>query len=91
MKRSILFFLSLFLLAGCGESVPDYMVKIEGGTFKIGNNGGRKEERPAHRVTVNDFYISKFEVYQALYDSIMNKNPSHFKGSKLPVETVTWF
>ena len=34
--------------------------------------------------------ISKTQVTQALWKCIMRNNPSHFHGSNLPVETVTW-
>jgi hypothetical protein len=37
------------------------------------------------------FYISKFLVTQAQYESFMSNNPSYFKGEKLPVETVSWY
>jgi len=38
------------------------MVHVEGGTFIMGDNSGSSDERPAHKVTVNNFYIGKFEV-----------------------------
>lgn len=36
------------------------------------------------------FWMGKFEVTQAEYQAIRNANPSQFKGSQLPVESVTW-
>jgi hypothetical protein len=36
------------------------------------------------------FYIGKYEVTQAQYQAIMGVNPSEFKGSNHPVETVSW-
>jgi formylglycine-generating enzyme required for sulfatase activity len=53
---------------------------------------GRYPEKPAHRVTVGDFYIGKYEVTQRQWKQVMGveNNPSHFKGDELPVENVSW-
>jgi len=37
------------------------------------------------------FWIAKYEVTQELYESVMGRNPSYFKGGRLPVEQVSWF
>ncbi len=37
---------------------------------------------------INDFYICKYPVTQALYESITGENPSSFKGPKRPVESI---
>ena len=44
--------------------MPD-MVHVEGGTFMMGNNSGSSDEQPAHKVSVNDFYIGRLEVTYA--------------------------
>lgn len=49
-----------------------------------------KDEGPQHRVTMQSFYIGKYEVTQAQYQAVMGVNPSKFKGRNLPVETVSW-
>ena len=71
------------------------MVRVEAGTFTMGatpemvNSYGY--EKPAHQVTLtNDYYIGKYEVTQALWQAVMNSNPSNFKGDNLPVEQVSW-
>jgi formylglycine-generating enzyme required for sulfatase activity len=71
------------------------MVSVEGGTFTMGCTPEQgvdcdSDERPAHSVTVSDFYIGKFEVTQRLWTRIMDNNPSGFKGDDLPVENVSW-
>ena len=69
----------------------DYdMVYVEGGTFMMGSDEGEADEKPVHSVTVNSFYISKYEVTQKEWISIMGNNPSYFKGDNLPVEKVSW-
>lgn len=49
------------------------------------------DEKPAHQVTLDDYYIGVTEVTQALWYAVMGKNPSYFTGnSNLPVEKVSW-
>ena len=71
------------------------MVFVEGGTFTMGVTPEQKkdaynDEKPAHKVTLSDFYIGKHEVTQAQWRAVMGSNPSHFKGDNLPVENVSW-
>ncbi|MCF7912546.1 MAG: formylglycine-generating enzyme family protein [Candidatus Cloacimonetes bacterium] len=68
------------------------VVFVEGGSFQMGSNDGEDDEKPVHQVTVNNFYIGKYEVTQGLYVAIMGTNPSHFNraGREAPVETVSW-
>jgi formylglycine-generating enzyme required for sulfatase activity len=78
-------------------SVPDNMVRINGGTFTMGspaneperNSGGDIEVQ--HQVTVSSFYMGKYEVTQKEYQEVMGTNPSKFKGNNLPVEQVSWY
>ena len=37
-----------------------------------------------------NYSIGKYPVTQALWERVMGKNPSHFKGSNRPVERVSW-
>ena len=71
------------------------MVRVEAGTFTMGATAEMKKpmdhEKPTHRVTLtNDYYIGKYEVTQALWQTVMGNNPSKFKGDNLPVEQVSW-
>ncbi|MDA7914907.1 bifunctional serine/threonine-protein kinase/formylglycine-generating enzyme family protein [bacterium] len=36
------------------------------------------------------FYIGMYEVTQEQYREVMGKNPSHFKGDRMPVESITF-
>jgi len=75
------------------------MVHVPGGSFQMGNNDFIVERvtspKPLHTVTLSAFSIGKYEVTQALYESVMGYNPSYFNGfadsSKRPVEQVTWY
>ena len=71
------------------------MVKVEGGTFMMGATpemqNPYEQEKPVHQVTLtNDYYMGKYEVTQALWQAVMESNPSNFKGANLPVEQVSW-
>lgn len=71
------------------------MVAVQGGTYNMGCTGEQgsdcyDSEKPAHRVTVSDFYMGKYEVTQAQWKAVMGSNPSYFKGDNLPVENVSW-
>ncbi|WP_353931992.1 SUMF1/EgtB/PvdO family nonheme iron enzyme [Okeanomitos corallinicola TIOX110] len=67
---------------------------ILGGSFMMGspeNESGRKDwQSPQHQVTVPSFFMGKYPVTQAQYQTIMGTNPSRFKGSNRPVERVNW-
>ncbi|MDE5804646.1 MAG: formylglycine-generating enzyme family protein [Paramuribaculum sp.] len=67
------------------------MIKVEGGTYKMGSNDGEDREKPIHDETVATFQIGKTEVTQELWQAVMGANPSEFTGeANLPVECVTW-
>ncbi len=66
------------------------MVWVEGGTFQMGRNSSSDDEQPVHSVTLDGYYIGKYEVTQALWQAVMGSNPSKFKGNNNPVEQVTW-
>jgi formylglycine-generating enzyme required for sulfatase activity len=73
-----------------GNGITLDMVFVEGGTFMMGSNDGEDDENPIHSVTLDSFYIGKFQVTQAQWKAIMGYNPSQFKGDVLPVEEVSW-
>ncbi|MBK8426108.1 MAG: SUMF1/EgtB/PvdO family nonheme iron enzyme [Lewinellaceae bacterium] len=73
----------------------DGLILIRGGTFEMGCTSEQQDchdsEKPAHRVTVGDFYLGKYEVTQKLWQEIMGNNPSNFKNcDNCPVEQVSW-
>lgn len=71
------------------------MVRIPGGSFTMGCTREQEDcydnEKPAHRVWVSSFELSKYEVTQELWEAVMGANPSHFSGcARCPVERVSW-
>ncbi len=83
-----------------GESFTDPLVgkliRVKGGTFTMGctpEQGSDCEsyEKPAHEVTLSDYYIGETEVTQAQWRAVMGNNPSGFKYcDECPVEDVSW-
>ena len=67
------------------------MVFVKGGVFMMGSGRGNADEKPAHSVSLSDFYIGKYEVSQDEYISVTGRNPSAFSGEGLPVEKVSWY
>ena len=66
---------------------------VEGGCFQMGDTFGEgdDDERPVHEVCVDSFGMSRHEVTQGQWQTIMGSNPSKFaKGENYPVEQVSW-
>ena len=68
------------------------MVLVDGGEFKMGSNlpTASHAESPARNVTVDSFYISKFEVTQSLFESVMGSSMSYFSDPDVPVNNLSW-
>ena len=69
------------------------MVYVSGGSFMMGSDDSEAlfDEKPVHRVTLSSYRIGKYEVTQDLWEAVMGSNPSCFKGSRKPVERVSWY
>jgi len=78
-----------------GNGVELEMVWIPGGTFLIGSPlseaGSQDVERPQTEVTLDGFWMGKYEVTQEQYEAIIDENPSRFEGDDQPVDLVSWF
>ena len=82
------------------------MVLIPPGAFQMGCTASQQtscnpNENPVHTVSLNyPFYMGRYEVTQAQWQSVMGSNPSFFQGPSgevpvdqipnRPVEQVTW-
>jgi formylglycine-generating enzyme required for sulfatase activity len=67
-------------------------IYIPGGSFMMGSPEGEgdNDERPQHRVTLNGFWMSRYEITQPQFTSIMREYQSRFEGANRPVEQVSW-
>ena len=85
------------------KGVKFTMVKVEAGTFQMGDVNSRKDEQPIHSVTISkDFYMGKTEVTQALWEAVMGTTVRQQrdkadeseslkgKGGNYPMYYVSW-
>jgi eukaryotic-like serine/threonine-protein kinase len=74
---------------------------ILGGKFTMGRNDGEDDERPVRELTVNDYYLDKYEVtneqYKKFVDATGHRPPLNWNNNSyqpgealLPVTNVTW-
>jgi formylglycine-generating enzyme required for sulfatase activity len=68
------------------------MVFVEGGTFQrgcsTGDNACESTEKPAHSVTLSDYYAGKYEVTNAQWKAVMNDNTA---ANNQPKTNITWY
>ncbi|MEM9274097.1 MAG: SUMF1/EgtB/PvdO family nonheme iron enzyme [Cyanobacteria bacterium P01_F01_bin.143] len=101
-----------FFKEDLGNGVILEMVYIPGGKFLMGTEDEEIErlekkfniewvtrEKPQHKVTVQPFFMGKFQITQTQWKTIASlpqikrylyPEPSRFKGDHLPVEQVSW-
>lgn len=67
-------------------------LSVPGGCFQMGDNTGDADEKPAHQVCLDDYYIGKYEVTQGQWQQLMGTSPSFFSscGKNCPVESINW-
>ncbi len=74
--------------------IPDDMIYVKGGSFTMGDtrDEGFLRELPIHEVTLSSFYIAKYPVTQAEWDSIMvDWQHHHSDNPDNPADTVCWY
>ena len=79
---------------------PSDLIEIPGGEFLMGQENGRDDERPVHRVQVAPFRLCRFQVTNAHYDVFRKatmrekseyRDRTEFAGATHPVVAVNWF
>lgn len=75
------------------------LIWIPGGSFVMGSGGGAEDERPAHTVFVEGFWLGTFEVTNRQYAAFLRASDERaplywdeegFNRPELPVVGVTW-
>ncbi len=67
-------------------AMPSHMVRLDSGSFGF----GRLKENLNHNVSLNSFYISRYEVTQAQWNKRMTPANVSTVGDNLPVDNVSW-
>ncbi|ACB49790.1 unknown [Crocosphaera subtropica ATCC 51142] len=86
-----------------GDGIILEMIYIPGGTFVMGSTsdepGSQVCEQPQHTVTLEGFFLGKFPITQKQWEIVaqypkvnrdLGVDPSCFKGSDRPVESLSW-
>ena len=71
------------------KSLATDMIFVEGGTFEMGSKD-EADNAPLHTVTLSSFYISKHQVTQEEYFSIIGKVHKKWLGNNFPEFFVSW-
>lgn len=76
------------------SEIIENMVFVEGGELMLGATKeqlkwAHRDEKPAHKVRLSSYWVSKFQLTQEQWTAIMGENPSKYKGDRLPVTNVS--
>ena len=78
------------LSPACSNSIGMEFMLIQPGEFTMGSND-YDNEKPPHSVSIdNPFYMGKYPVTQEEWIAMGLENRSEYKGSRRPVENVSW-
>ncbi|MBN2662773.1 MAG: SUMF1/EgtB/PvdO family nonheme iron enzyme [Bacteroidales bacterium] len=95
--KKIIFTLAMLAVISTAFSQKPEMVFIEGGQFYMGNDYSVSlDEKPEHKVVLNDFYISKYEVTFEMFDNFCRStgfqepDDGGFGRGNNPVINVSW-
>lgn len=78
------------------QELESDMIFVQGGSFTMGATREQEseawdDEKPAHQVTLNSFYICKFEVTQELWQAVMgNEETLKLTEKKKPIFGVNY-
>lgn len=100
--RMLLVFVALlgFAVLPAMAAAPDDMVLVPAGEFMMGSTDGDPDEKPAHRIRVDGFYMDKYEVTVKQYAEFLREEggdrPSDWQtmsktaNQNRPVMGVDW-
>ncbi|MBN2449050.1 MAG: SUMF1/EgtB/PvdO family nonheme iron enzyme [Lentisphaeria bacterium] len=84
----------MFPLPGEPWTVPQVgieLVWVAPGTFQMGSDTGGREIKPVHTVQIaRAFWMAKYELTQAEFQTVTGRNPSGLKLARHPVSSLSW-
>ena len=93
-----------FFYEQLNEELSLRMIRVPGGKFVMGSPNSESarlsSEGPQHELSVKTFYICKYPITQAQWhfvttlsevSRVLQANTSSFKGTRRPVEQVSWY
>ena len=86
MKTIKILFVSLLVTTQLWAQPDSNFVFVRGGKFLMGNNKGQYDERPAHKVRVSSFYVSKTEVTNAQFAKFLNEKGNQHQGNTMWID-----
>ena len=75
----------------------DNFILVKGGTFEMGSNNGEGDEKPVHSISLDDYYMSPYEVTFEDFDAFCEDTGKEKPGDKgwgrekRPVIYVSWY
>jgi len=76
---------------GSKDQIPVNMIPVPGGTFQMGSQDGYLGTDPVHKVTINSFYMGKYEITQEEFARVMGYNVSWYAAANNAVDCVRWY
>jgi hypothetical protein len=70
---------------------PFDMILVKGGSYKMGSDAGTENEMPVHDVSIDSLYVSKYEVTQLLWKSVMDTIHEDHYEDDLPIANIGWY
>lgn len=67
------------------EELAGEMVLVRGGTFEMGSKEGENDEKPVREITLNDFFMGKYEVTNQQFANFLTEMGNQSEGDK------TWY
>src|SRR5687768_5978427 len=96
-KITIMIVLAFTLIAGLyAQELPE-MIRVEGGSFKMGHAAGQQDESPVHTVAVSSFFIAKTETTVLQWKTFCNATgrslppaPAQGWNDNEPIANISW-